>query len=192
MTDGSALIAERSLTGAREWLYGACSACIKKRAKANGWRPKTKGELGWFWTDNAPRLKEYGDPKDMDDEGVLRLMEAAFGGRQHYASGTEPEPPEPVIQPKPVEPKKRKPEIPDGMKKCRGCDALLPVGGPTHCPKCARAKAAVVAALRHKRLSEHCCTQCGVPLPEGAASSRCEGCRVHNRKYWENYKGARA
>ena len=71
-----------------EWLYGACSDCMKRRGKAAHWKPRGRSgenEIGWFWTDNVPRSKEFIDYHDFDDEGVIREYPPLPGSRRRRA-----------------------------------------------------------------------------------------------------------
>ena len=57
-----------------EYKYGACFACIDKLSVKQGWKPRGYDSEAWRRVDCAPRWQEYGDPKDMDDEGVVLIM----------------------------------------------------------------------------------------------------------------------
>ena len=159
----------------REWFYGACSECIKLRGKLSKWDKigKHLSEKGWFYADNAPRYKEYADPHEMDDEGVVQLCEAIFGNIKHYhVQG--PDEPEPE--------RKRKP-APEGMKRCSGCGKLIPADGPNTCPVCLLRHKRHYAELRARRINNHECYKCGVKLPVKWNSTICEACLAREREY---------
>ena len=154
-----------------EWLYGACSDCMKRRGKAAHWKPRGRSgenEIGWFWTDNAPRSKEFIDYHDFDDEGVIRIMEAIFGNIHHYpdrdADGRTPPPP--------------------GTRRCIQCHKLIPAGGLATCPDCLAKHKIYMDAKRAKRIQNHECTACGAKLPEGWPNKCCDSCltkyKTHN------------
>lgn len=181
-----------------EWLYGACSDCIKKRAKKNRWKPYTsKGikvnpdDRGWFYADNAPRWNEYADFHDMDDEGVLTLMEKVFGGRNYgfYAArdAAKPEP-----KPEPAPPPPPKPKVPEGMVKCRHCNRYIPIGRRVVCEECRSKVSERIKELREIRKRHHLCVICGVPLPKDWEVLMCDPCRrkarANDRKLREKMK----
>lgn len=175
-----------------EWLYGACSACIKKRAKASKWAGRISHghhvEIGWLYADNAPRWKEYADFHDMDDEGVLTLLEKVFGGRD-YGFYAAKDVPEPAPEPKPEPPK---PKAPDGMTKCRHCNKYIPIGRRLVCEECRSKVSERIKELREIRKRQHLCVICGVPLPKDWEVQMCDPCRrkarANGRKLREKMK----
>ena len=124
-----------------EWLYGACSACIKQRAKANGWRPKDRNGnslAGWVYADNAPRWKEYGDFHDMDEDGMIRLIKAINGGGSGYARKAAP------AEDLKVKRQERGECVRCGAKLPEGCEAK-------RCPECLGKSRLYAAQWRQER-----------------------------------------
>ena len=174
-----------------EWYYGACSDCIKRRAKKRGWKPAQYAEgAGWFYADNAPRWHEYGDPKDMDNMGTALLVEVlrhngAYFGQQPNFDKMQPasvydEP----FNNSPVNNKGRKQKaMPDGMKRCSHCGKLIPIAGPSRCKLCGDKYRERQRDKREKRKAEHCCTGCGAKLPRGWTHVKCPHCfEISNRR----------
>ena len=59
-----------------EMLYGACSACLKQKARQRHYHPINGDKGTWLYADMAPRMVEYVDPHDMDDRGTKLLYNA--------------------------------------------------------------------------------------------------------------------
>lgn len=153
-----------------EWFYGACSECIKKRAKANRWRPTGhdgRDITGWFYALNAPRMSEYVDYHDLDDNGVIALMEVLFGHRHHWARKGPDERPAP----------------PAGTKRCRKCHRLIPEEGPATCAICLEKHNAYMDARRQQRIENHECTACGAKLPAEWTHKCCNKCLSKYKTY---------
>ena len=165
-----------------EWYYGACSGCIKQRAKRNRWTPRGNGghvEWGWFYADNAPRLKDYTDYHDLDDEGVISLVTAAFGGRSHYAK-QGPEQPDDGRTPPPL-----------GTKRCIQCHKLIPTAGFATCPECLAKHQVYLDARRRQWAAAGCCSACGAKLPKGWDKKSCQKCLDRAKKYQINARAKR-
>lgn len=154
-----------------EWYYGACSECIKKRAKANKWRPTGhdgRDIQGWFYALNAPRMSEYMDYHDLNDEGVVALMETLFRGGGHYARRN------------PVQPEE---QLPPGTKRCRKCHRLIPAEGYATCDVCLKKHQAYINERRWRWQAAGCCSACGEKLPEGYKNKTCTDCLNRFKQY---------
>lgn len=175
-----------------EWYYGACSDCIKRRAKKRGWKPTQYAEgAGWFYADNAPRWREYGNPKDMDTLGVAMLIEVLRAGGAYFGQRPDYDKMQPAsvydTYNSPASNKGRKRMvIPDGMKRCSNCGKLIPIAGSSRCKICADKLREWQRQAREQRKHAHCCTACGVKLPQGWAHVKCPRCfGIANRKKGE-------
>ena len=177
-----------------EMLYGACSDCMKRKAKLKHYGPHNNDKGAWLYADMAPRMKEYIDPHDLDDRGTMLLYRVinrdtgVFSGAPDYDKMPAwDENGEPIAQ-KPGPPKGRHllyrftkeklaPVIPDGMKKCRRCATLIPIAGPVRCPEClkkSREESAKWRAMSKKRGN---CVHCGQKLPDGYKFKNCPKCK---------------
>lgn len=165
-----------------EWYYGACSDCIKKRAKRNKWEPRGAGghlEYGWFYADNAPRIKDYLDYHDLNDEGVITLMEVCFRGRGgHYAKQN------------PDQPDGRTPP-PLGTKRCVQCHKLIPAAGLATCPECLAKHQAYQQEKRRLWRAAGCCVSCGAKLPKGWDRKSCQKCLDRAKQYQTDSRARR-
>ena len=130
-----------------ERLYGACSECIKARAKAKHWRPHGKYDGVWIYVDNAPRWKEYGDFHDMDDDGVIRIVRALAREGAWFGQEIDGRNPFKVHEGK-GRPRK---QLPPGVKHCQTCGKLIPESGLSRCPACRQKLAELTAAKTAKR-----------------------------------------
>ncbi len=156
-----------------EWIYGACFDCIDKKAAERGWKPgghpnNDKGD--WKKAENCPRWHEYGDYHEMDEEGIILLLKAAYGGRKVYASSAETG--------------RRREVLPEGMRKCVCCRKLIPVNGRERCDECSRRFNLRAQLLKEQRKALGECTKCGAVLPKGWKFRSCEACLEKSRKHY--------
>lgn len=179
-----------------EMLYGACSACLKQRARERHWRPTNNDKGTWLYADMAPRMKEYVDPHDMDDRGTKLLYNAinadtgAFNKPVDYdAMPAWDENGDPIPQKRHNKPmlfraqkQKPLPPIPDGMKKCRTCGALIPFAGSSRCDKCLERNRIASAKWRAESRNQHKCAHCGKQLDPGYKFKNCPRCKEVFRK----------
>ena len=163
-----------------EWYYGACSDCIKKRAKRNKWTPKGSGgreERNWFYAMNAPRMHEYTDYHDLNDEGVITLMEVCFRGRSGHYAKQNPDQPDGVPPP--------------GTKRCIQCHKLIPAAGHATCPECLAKHQAYQQEKRRLWAAAGCCVSCGAKLPEGWDRKSCQRCLDRAKQYQTDSRARR-
>jgi len=180
-----------------EWLYGACSDCLKLKAKRKGWKPFCNHDSGmWMYADMAPRMVEYVDPHDMDDRGTKLLYNAinrdtgVFNKPVDYDSMPAwDENGDPIPQKRHNKPMlfraqrmKALPPIPEGMKKCRTCGKLIPFEGSSRCPQCLERNRIASAKWRAETRNQHKCAHCGKPLEPGYKFKNCPHCKEVFRK----------
>lgn len=190
-----------------EMLYGACSACLKQRARERHWHPTNNDKGTWLYADMAPRMKEYVNPHDLDDRGTMLLYRiinrdtGAFSPEPDYdkmpawnEDGEEPKPE------KPGPPKgsrilyrfskgKHLPPVPDGMKRCTRCGKLIPIAGYTKCEACRKKCAESARKWRAKLAGQHRCKHCSKVLPADYTFKNCPECRALYRAQKEKRKG---
>lgn len=161
-----------------EMLYGACSACLKAKARIKKWHPDHNESGQWLYADMAPRMAEYIDPHDMDNEGagvLLRMINMGTGvlnkpvDYDSMPSAVDYDPEQASRKRGPMlfraTADKYKVPLPDGTKKCRGCGAVIPFEGPMRCPACAEKNRILTARWRANCTSQRKCNHCGRPLP---------------------------
>ncbi len=190
-----------------EMLYGACSACLKRKAKLTGWHPTNNDKGTWLYADMAPRMKEYIDPHDLDDRGTMLLYRIINRGTGVFIPAPDydkmPAWNEDGEEPKPKKPgmpkgskilyrftkEKELPPIPKGLKPCSRCGKLIPVAGYSKCDRCRKISADSTAKWRNRLAKEHKCVHCGKPLDADYKFKNCPDCRALYRAQKEKRKG---
>lgn len=183
-----------------EMLYGACSACLKQKARQRHYHPINGDKGTWLYADMAPRMKEYIDPHDLDDRGTMLLYRIINRGTGVFTPAPDydkmpawnegDEEPKPK---KPGPPKGRKllyrftkekdvPLIPNGMKQCSRCGKLIPIAGYTKCEKCRKGSNDSTKKWRERLKAEHKCTRCAKPLPPAYKFATCPECKAKDRE----------
>lgn len=167
-----------------EWYYGACSECIKRRAKERHWGERNGYDsAGWLYACNAPRWKEYASAEDMDDTGVVLLIralvkEGAYFGQSNFGNATAFTP---YSSPASNKGRPRK-AIPEGLKRCGVCSRLIPIVGPSRCESCAARMREKQKQVREQRRLSHECIHCGAKLARGWAYTKCQHCLEASRQ----------